>query len=699
MWGQPSYDGTIYDPTKHPNTVDPDVFFDATGRLWMVYGSYSGGIFILELDRTTGRPLLGQGYGKKLIGRNHSRIEGPFMLYSPESAYYYLFLSFGGLDANGGYNIRMGRSRNPDGPFFDAAGNDLTNVGGADGSFFDDAAIAPYGVKLMGNYRFLPVAGEPAQVTRGYVSPGHNSAYYDAATGKYFLVFHTRFVGRGEEHEVRVHELFLNADGWLVAAPHRYAGASVERAGPDDVAGDYKLINHGKAISPVVNTSVNVTLNKNHTISGAQTGTWQWSVGNRLTLTLGGTTYRGMFRVQWDDDNGAWVHAFSALSGDGVAIWGSKVVLAKTPTDAIALPDRTALYRHDFALALPEPTTRPHDACSYSLVNAPTGMSVDRSTGVITWRPTLTQVGISFAVTARATDVSSTNPVQTLYTFHVTALSATTVRRVSLDFSSVATAGLRDRTGQFTGFTTRLPGMGAALPPQDPNLLLDPAAGLLKLTTTRADFFGGAGLAGNSAPGVALAELGFTGTEDFSVTTVFRPLLGLQFIDQVGLYVGSSSNALTRAGTIVFGAPERYSVNSQNAADNNAHFFGFGFDGSDGMTVTISREAGVWHYFVDAVEWNPLAPPAFLDGHADLVAGVFAITPLNDTPKVIDVDSFTAVVETREPALTELEQWRIVHFAQLTADGTAADDADPDNDGLSNLTEYNLGTDPLAANG
>ena len=192
----------------------------------MVYGSYSGGIFILELDRATGFPLPNQAYGKKLIGGNHSRIEGAFILFSPESDYYYLFLSFGGLDANGGYNIRLGRSRNPDGPYFDAAGNDLTNVAGVPGTLFDDVSIAPFGVKLMGNWQFLPVAGEPAAASTGYRSPGHNSAYYDAKTGRHFLVFHTRFAGRGEQHQVRVHQLYMNADGWLVASPHRYAGES-----------------------------------------------------------------------------------------------------------------------------------------------------------------------------------------------------------------------------------------------------------------------------------------------------------------------------------------------------------------------------------------------------------------------------------------------------------------------------------------
>ena len=65
--------------------------------------------------------------------------------------------------------------------------------------------------------------------------------------------------------------------------------------------------------------------------------------------------------------------------------------------------------------------------------------------------------------------------------------------------------------GRFTGLTTRLPARAGALPELDPLMRLDTGAGLLALRTTQADFNGGAGLAGNSSPGVALADLGFTG--------------------------------------------------------------------------------------------------------------------------------------------------------------------------------------------
>ena len=73
-----------------------------------MYGSYSGGIFIFEMDPLTGLPLEGQSaYGKKLLGGNHARIEAPYIMYSPDTDYYYMFLSFGGLAANDDYIQQM----------------------------------------------------------------------------------------------------------------------------------------------------------------------------------------------------------------------------------------------------------------------------------------------------------------------------------------------------------------------------------------------------------------------------------------------------------------------------------------------------------------------------------------------------------------------------------------------------------------
>lgn len=332
MWGQISEDGKVYNGQTHPNVVDPTVFFDNSNRLWMIYGSYSGGIFIMQLNASTGFPLSGQGYGKHLMGGNHSVIEGAYVIYSPETNYYYMFVSFGGLDAAGGYNIRVSRSRNANGPYVDAKGTDMRNVkANPSVPLFDTASLAPHGVKLVGNHVFANTNNQ-----LGYVSPGHNSAYRKAATGQYFLVFHTRFPGRGEQHEVRSHEFFFNADGWPVVSPLRYAEkidandparsrSALEAIAAAEIAGTYQLINHGKDISATIKSSTNIQLANGGGITGAQSGSWTFDLNTRETiLVLGGMSYRGVFSRQWNQVRNRFEVTFTALSSDGTAVWGIK---------------------------------------------------------------------------------------------------------------------------------------------------------------------------------------------------------------------------------------------------------------------------------------------------------------------------------------------------------------------------------------
>ena len=326
MWNKPSEDGTIYDANRHPNAVDPNVFFDKDGRLWMVYGSYSGGIFIMKLDPETGFPYPDQGYGKKLLGGNHSRIEAPYIQYNPQTDYYYLFLSYGGLNAKDGYNIRVARSKTPDGPYLDANGTDMIKCKGKPGSMFDDATIQAYGTKLIGNYKFLKEEGEPATYNTGYMSPGHNSTYYDKASGKYFIFFHTRFEGKGDAHQVRVHQMLFNSEGWPLIAPYRYSGETIGKYTKDEVIGDFKLINHGTDISKEIKKSVLITLDKKDKISGSLKGSWTLTNDHNIELTIDEATYKGVVSYQWDTDNKAYTLTFTALSDKGVAIWGSKVV-------------------------------------------------------------------------------------------------------------------------------------------------------------------------------------------------------------------------------------------------------------------------------------------------------------------------------------------------------------------------------------
>ncbi len=274
-----------------------------------------------------------------------------------------MYMSFGGLDAVGGYNMRVARSKNPDGPYYDAEGNDMINVK-ADSNLplFDDRSIEPYGVKLMGNFLFERKVGDPGTgIGTGYVSPGHNSAYYDPATGKQFLIFHTRFPQQGEMHQIRVHQMFMNQDQWPVVAPYRYAGETADKLNRKEVVGEYKYINHGKAISAAINKSQYIRLQQDGTIIGAVSGTWERAGHNGVVITVDGKRYNGVFVRQWEPESQRYVMTFSALSKQGVAIWGSKIpdmtdreVVASVKRD-LSLGDTSSIIAN---LALPIEGTR-----------------------------------------------------------------------------------------------------------------------------------------------------------------------------------------------------------------------------------------------------------------------------------------------------------------------------------------------------
>lgn len=318
MWGQPSEDGNIYDANVHPNAIDPHVFFDNEGELWMVYGSYSGGIFILAMDEATGEPEPGQGYGKHLLGGRHGQVEAPYILYHPEHDYYYLFLSYGGLDSKGGYQIRVSRSKTPDGPYEDISGQAMSQVSGSLSIF------KRYGQKLFGNFEW-PEAED--DLARGYVSPGHNSVFYDESNGKTYLIFHTRFPGMGEMHNVRVHELFFTEEGWPTAAPFRYAGETVNSLEPisaAEAAGAYNLIDHGKEVGSAITRSQEVVLAKDGKLSGALEGSWTAGEGNAAEITIGKKTYKGFFVWQWNESLARYDIAFTLVAEDGTSIWGAR---------------------------------------------------------------------------------------------------------------------------------------------------------------------------------------------------------------------------------------------------------------------------------------------------------------------------------------------------------------------------------------
>ncbi|MFT4143826.1 MAG: family 43 glycosylhydrolase [Mobilitalea sp.] len=309
------------------NAIDANVSYDESGTLWMTFGSWFGGIYMLKLDKNTGLRdyttiyttipnVSDQYYGQKIAGGYAVSGEGPYIMYDQQSDYYYLFVSYAGFTANGGYNMRLYRSRDIYGPYIDAAGNSAIRTSGGDNS--------PYGVKLMGNYTF-------DCLTKGYKAQGHNSAFVDD-DGQMYLVYHTRFNDGTETHQVRVHQMFNNAAGWPVVAPYEYSGDDISPNGyaTEEVTGYYEFINHGLNSTSEMLTTQIVKLNADHTITGDITGTWSMTDETYdMTVTIDGddgVTYSGVFFRQSDESiyNNP-VMTFSAVGTNNKSIWGSRI--------------------------------------------------------------------------------------------------------------------------------------------------------------------------------------------------------------------------------------------------------------------------------------------------------------------------------------------------------------------------------------
>ncbi|RPD44529.1 T9SS C-terminal target domain-containing protein [Hymenobacter sediminis] len=110
------------------NAIDPAVFRDANNDVWFSYGSFFGGIRILQLNPTTGKPLNGATTQQFAVANGN--VEAAYL--TKHGSYYYLFINRGSCcqGVNSTYYIQAGRSTSPTGPFLDQQGVDLNNNGG-----------------------------------------------------------------------------------------------------------------------------------------------------------------------------------------------------------------------------------------------------------------------------------------------------------------------------------------------------------------------------------------------------------------------------------------------------------------------------------------------------------------------------------------------------------------------------------------
>lgn len=118
------------------NAIDPGIITDASGKLWMTYGSFFKGIKLIQLDPATGKRLGTSSYwlagnvGSDGTTRNSSGSEAPYIVRN--GAYYYLFINKGACckGSSSTYYVVVGRSSSITGPYVDKNGVDLNKNGG-----------------------------------------------------------------------------------------------------------------------------------------------------------------------------------------------------------------------------------------------------------------------------------------------------------------------------------------------------------------------------------------------------------------------------------------------------------------------------------------------------------------------------------------------------------------------------------------
>ncbi len=231
------------------NCIDPEVHVDQEGRHWLFFGSYFAGLYVVELDPSTGKIKESPRSYPQIVGRNtgsrENALEGSAVCF--RNGYYYLFVSYG-LAAQGvrsTYQIMVGRSKAPNGPFIDASGTSMVDGG---------------------HVNFL-------KTSPPMFSPGHCEVMQDR-TGRWLMAYHF-YDGRHYWTQdkwglprLQIREMIWSADGWPdPGLPVEYLATA-------------KLSKHGSVVGQWVHQAdfgepANLTFRPDGTITGGkQLGRW-----------------------------------------------------------------------------------------------------------------------------------------------------------------------------------------------------------------------------------------------------------------------------------------------------------------------------------------------------------------------------------------------------------------------------------------
>lgn len=303
------------DESMPVNGIDANIIRDVkTGEMYMVYGSFWGGIHILKLNEQTGLAAE-DGIGTCICCRPawlSGAVEGPYIIYNEETEYYYLFVSYGSLKTD--YQIRVGRSKKVTGPYVDYNGREMTDT--------ED----PYN-----EVGYMAYCGYQWSHGVGYMAPGHNSVLHDK-DGNWYLVNHIRqkeYIGDWlEPSTMQIRKMYWSESGWPVVAPEPYAGEIVQDIPLEKVLGKYERITLTKTLPQGIQTGVPMKLDRGcygdyYECCSIQ-GTWKYE-GYKLTISYGPHTEEAFVTAVWDAERNCQTIGICGISEDGVPFWAKRI--------------------------------------------------------------------------------------------------------------------------------------------------------------------------------------------------------------------------------------------------------------------------------------------------------------------------------------------------------------------------------------
>lgn len=311
------------------NAMDQTLFYDAEGKLWMVWGSYHGGIFICEMNQETLMPVSRDANSYTRIAKypGYGPMEGATIFY--HDGFYYLCMAYG--DIVNSYNIRIARSESVTGPYLDYNGENVDQN--------RHTGTGYIGTKLAGPYAFDGDVGWKGQ--------GHCAFVRNGDTDECFLLGNGRPGNDASSARLIVRSILWLESGWPVLSPE-IATTETTKAAPGKagvpsaqeipigmIPGEYEVIwfERSAAESEKQERAVHISLLDNGNIIGEMNGTWARTDGCHMTLVLNGISVEAAVTASYDWENGkSGILTFSGISEQGAAysakygtaVWGKQ---------------------------------------------------------------------------------------------------------------------------------------------------------------------------------------------------------------------------------------------------------------------------------------------------------------------------------------------------------------------------------------